>query len=98
VDAFVFRASDGAERLRPVVELNARFTAGTIALGHLARARRAGLAERARAFYFGFAPARGGFPERPSKETRLIPLLADDPSARLCLADDERALLESLHM
>jgi hypothetical protein len=92
VDAFVFRADDGAEILRPVVELNARFTAGTVALGHVARAVRAGLARGARAFYFGFPPGGGAWPDGRSHAAELLPLLADDPSARLCLAEDERAL------
>ena len=37
-DAFSYRNADGQERLRPVVELNARFTTGIIALGLLKRA------------------------------------------------------------
>ncbi len=82
VDAFVFRGPDGAERLRPIVELNARFTAGTIALGCAARALRAGLARAARAFYFGFEVAGDAGHA----------ILADDPSARLCLEADPRAL------
>jgi hypothetical protein len=46
VDAFAFRdAEGGGETLRPVVELNARFTAGIVALGH---AQRAAAALRAR--------------------------------------------------
>ena len=97
LDAFVFRASDGSERLRPVVELNARFTAGTIALGHLARAQRAALAEGARAFYFGFAPS-GSWSEQAAAALRVIAPLADDPSARLCLADDASALSASLEL
>ena len=96
LDAFVFRADDGTEILRPVVELNARFTVGTVALGHLARAERAGLAGGARAFYFGFPPVAGPWPERASQGTQLLPLLEDDHSARLCLAEDERALAVAL--
>ena len=38
VDAFAF-ARDGEQTLRPAVELNARFTMGTVALGLLRRAR-----------------------------------------------------------
>jgi hypothetical protein len=38
IDAFAFRSpADGARAFRPLVEFNARFTAGTVALGHLAR-------------------------------------------------------------
>lgn len=39
VDAFEFRGPAGLE-LRPIVELNARFTIGTVALGQLARAHK----------------------------------------------------------
>jgi hypothetical protein len=38
VDAFTFRR-DGEKILRPIVELNARFTTGTVAIGLLRRAR-----------------------------------------------------------
>jgi len=38
VDAFSFRGDDGAMQLRPVVEHNARFTTGTVALGLVRRA------------------------------------------------------------
>jgi uncharacterized ferritin-like protein (DUF455 family) len=42
VDSFAYRDPEsGAETLRPVVELNARFTAGTVALGHARRALQA---------------------------------------------------------
>jgi hypothetical protein len=95
VDAFVFRTSDGSERLRPIVELNARFTAGSVALGQLARARRAGLGTREGAFYFGFAPS-GAWSEKTRDDVRIVAPLADDPSARLCLADDARALDDAL--
>ena len=38
IDAFAFRSpEDGARSFRPLVEFNARFTAGTVALGHIAR-------------------------------------------------------------
>ncbi|MEX2205521.1 MAG: hypothetical protein WEF50_04760 [Myxococcota bacterium] len=96
VDALVFRSADGAEALRPVVELNARFTAGTVALGFVARALRADLAPGARAFYFGFPPEGGAWPERSSGGAEAIPLLEDDPTARLCLGRDERALADTL--
>jgi hypothetical protein len=93
LDALVFRdAASGAEILRPVVELNARFTAGTVALGHVARAQRAGLAAAARAFYFGFAVAGGAWPRAESDAVARIAPLEDDASARLCLAAHARAL------
>jgi hypothetical protein len=38
IDAFAFRSpEDGTRRFRPLVEFNARFTAGTVALGYIAR-------------------------------------------------------------
>jgi len=82
LDALVFRDRNGAEVLRPVVELNARFTMGTVALGHVGRALRAELGIGARAFYFGF-----GTPEGEGSA-----ILSDDPSARLWFAADWRAL------
>lgn len=62
VDAFVFRCGD-REILRPVVELNARYTTGTVALGQLRRAlpelkRSLGLAP-GELRSFAFALARG---------------------------------------
>lgn len=96
VDAFVFRSGDGARILRPVVELNARFTMGTVALGHMARAVRSGLARGAGAFYFGFAPGAGDWPSEARCGARFEALLDGDPSARLCLAADEPALADAL--
>ncbi len=92
LDALVFRASDGAPSLRPVVELNARYTAGTVALGHVSRAVRAGLAPDARAFYFGFAPAGDAWPALPQDGVDPLGVLADDRSVRLCLVRDAAAL------
>ena len=43
VDALTYRASGGVIELRPIVEFNARFTLGTVALGWVARAKRCGL-------------------------------------------------------
>ena len=80
VDAFSYRGPDGRERLRPVVELNARFTAGTSALGVLARAQRLGLLRGRRVFHLGVAP---GLAE-PSAER--LALLAGDPDTALWLA------------
>jgi len=45
VDSFAYRDADGREVLRPIVEFNARFTMGLVALGCLRRAR-AALRER----------------------------------------------------
>ena len=80
VDAFAYRDSSGAEQLRPVVEFNARVTAGISALGVLARARALGRWERSRRFYLGVAPAE---PELPPSER--IELLAGDPETALWL-------------
>jgi hypothetical protein len=80
VDAFAYRDASGAERLRPVVELNARFTAGISALGVLARARRLGRLERLRRFHLGVAP--------PGPELRTgepLALLEGDPETALWL-------------
>lgn len=96
LDAFVFRADDGAQILRPVVELNARFTMGSVALGQLTRAARSGVTRGAGAFYFGFPPDAGAWSDNAEKGVERIAILDDDPSARLCLAADERTLLASL--
>jgi hypothetical protein len=58
VDSFAFRDPEsGAEIVRPVVELNARFTLGTVALGCLRRALRTHAAPPERAARFAFALA-----------------------------------------
>jgi hypothetical protein len=100
VDAFVYVDLDGHPRLRAVCELNARFTAGTVAMGHL---RRALPAHRAR---IGLAP---GSP-RPflvaldlaaEAEARAVaagavavplPGMPAGPRARLLLASETAAL------
>jgi len=42
IDAFVFSGPNGQPVLRPIVELNARFTTGTVAVGLVRRAQQAG--------------------------------------------------------
>jgi hypothetical protein len=79
VDAFSYRAPDGAERFRAVVELNARFTAGTSALALLARAQRVGLAVAATGFSLGVAP--------PAGDARRVEIFADDSELALWLSD-----------
>ncbi len=79
LDAFTWRAADGSERFRAVVELNARFTAGTSAVALLARARRVGLLEGAREVYLGIEPA--------SLAGRRLEVFADDPELGLWLSD-----------
>lgn len=52
LDAFVFHGPDGEPVLRPVVELNARFTMGIVAAGLLRRALGAGTLPAGAAFRF----------------------------------------------
>lgn len=80
VDAFSYRDAAGREQFRPVVELNARFTAGISALGVLARARRLGRLAGRRVFHVGVAPRLAD----PAAER--ISLLAGEPELALWLA------------
>lgn len=50
VDAFLFRGPDGQPTLRAVVELNARFTTGTVALGLVRRLAATGKLEQRRSW------------------------------------------------
>jgi len=81
VDALLFRNVHGHATLRPVVELNARFTMGTVALGHVARARRAGLVEGAATVHVGAIASAW-----ECAYDREIPLLEDDRSVLLRVA------------
>lgn len=91
VDALVFRDPDGREVLRPVVELNARFSAGTVALGLVRRALpaiRAGtrvLAGERRAFCFRLDAPAGGWPEGDA-DLLVLPLAEPGAPARPALA------------
>jgi hypothetical protein len=67
LDALVFRGADGREVFRPVVEFNARYTLGTIALGLLERARRSGAATGAGAFELALAAPPGGWTATESR-------------------------------
>lgn len=75
VDAFVFRTPEG-ERLRPLVECNARFTVGLLAMAQVRRAlpalrERLGLAPGTlRAFAFRLAEPDEGWPS--DTETRFV--------------------------
>jgi len=105
VDAFAFRIESAAgpqEILRPVVELNARFTMGTVALGLLRRAR-AALSARGvdpgglRAF--AFVPAAPAVDWERARSAAgpgavLLPLAAagDPMRAALLLADRSESL------
>jgi hypothetical protein len=109
VDAFAFEKEPGRFELRPVVEFNARFTFGTVAIGLLRRAlpriRRelsldpGGL----RAFLFRLDSPPGGWPDSAeAQDALLISLAAEDPDAParvepgLLLADDREALDRAL--
>ncbi|AKU90500.1 hypothetical protein [Vulgatibacter incomptus] len=90
VDAFSFRGPDDAEVLRPIVELNARFTMGTIALGLLRRARAAGVLEgRHRAWLFSLR----GLADVRREGLDFVPLGA---LSSLALAESEEAIDELL--
>jgi uncharacterized ferritin-like protein (DUF455 family) len=98
VDAFVYRTPDGAFRLKPVVEINPRFTFGRLTV-ELMRQTAPGsrgelrLVNRAQAAAAGAA----GFAEYASQLRARRPIrLAGDPVPRLaegavCLNDPERA-------
>lgn len=65
IDAFTFVGPEGRPVLRPIVELNARFTTGTVAVGLLRRAQQAGLVPSgAGAWAFLLKAPRGGLSER----------------------------------
>jgi hypothetical protein len=78
IDAFTYRDPDGTLRLRALVELNARFTTGIIALGILARAREQGLIEGMNAWCVRIRAPEGGWPEKP-----------EDPDCRLLVMDGD---------
>ncbi len=96
VDAFSYIGGSGSEELRPLVEINPRFTTGMLALGLLERARNAGLQASAGAWAFlASLPARPG---RAEEGVRLFHL--DQPGVPrppvLVLADDVDALYRLL--
>jgi hypothetical protein len=105
IDAFAFEVEPGRVELRPVVEFNARFTLGIVAIGLLRRALariRLGLSldpGGLRAFLFRLDAPSGGWPQGADAEGGLqIPLTVDDPISGtpvepgLLLADDREAL------
>jgi len=69
-----------------------------LCLGHVARAVRSGVAGASRAFYLGFSPEGGAWPDRAGHGAEVIPLLHDDAAVRLCFAKDERALGAALRL
>ena len=99
VDAFVFEGPRGLE-LRPVVELNARFTTGTVLAGLIRRAlprirERSFLAPGQRVpFAFSLETPAGGWPRDVDAQRIVLPLWRDGDSLRptLVVARD----LESL--
>lgn len=78
LDAFVYRDAAGQEAFRPVVELNARFTVGQVALAELRRTmpllrERLGLAPGVLcAFHFGLAPPPAGWPAEREDLVRRV--------------------------
>ena len=102
VDAFAFRGEDGAPELRPVVEFNARFTAGIVVIGLLRRALqtlKAGIgiaAEQRRAFLFLLdSPASGWPPPDTGESLQLVPLWCEgSPTRPALLIARERASLD----
>ena len=101
LDAFSFRDTRGTTHLRPVVEFNARFTLGIVAIGITRRAlsqirQKIGLSpgER-RPFFFGLDTPPGGWPaEASSPEHLLIRLTEPGGASRpgLLVASDGSAL------
>jgi hypothetical protein len=101
LDAFSFRDTRGVTHLRPVVEFNARFTLGTVAIGITRRAlskirQQIGLSpgER-RPFFFGLDAPPGGWPAEASSPEHLLIRLTEPGSAShpaLLVASDGPAL------
>jgi hypothetical protein len=101
VDAFSFTGPDGARAFRPLAELNARFTFGTVALGLVRRYRRraaerlgAGAAERC-VFHFALAAPARGWPAA-SQDLARFPLSDGEGGAGLVFARDEASLARAL--
>jgi hypothetical protein len=99
LDAFAFRTDTGGEAFRPVVEWNARFTLGTLAIGLVRRAlgtaaKAFGLAPGIRlAFHFGLDAPAGGWPEADSA-LFISPLWRSGDAVRpaLVVAESREAL------
>ncbi len=105
IDAFAFESEPGRVELRSIVEFNARFTLGIVAIGLLRRALPRIRQELSldpgglRAFLFRLDAPPGGWPEPADAQgALLIPLAAEDPAAAarvepgLLLAADCEAL------
>lgn len=93
VDAFVYRAPEGREAFRPVVELNARFTVGQIALAEVRRAMpklraHLGLAPGVLcAFQFSLAPPVEGW---PAEQEGLVCVAQADGPGLIAAREQER--------
>ena len=98
VDAFTWSeqpGDDGCQHLRPVVELNARFTTGTVAVGLVERALAAGLVAPPGVWWLGLGskPERREAAARAPGVTALV--LGDRADAGLlCFARDEETLAQ----
>ncbi len=79
IDAFVFRGPSGEALLRPVVELNARFTTGTIAVGLVRLAERVGLTTGLTAWAL-LLKARPELPAADPRELRTLTPLGHGPT------------------
>jgi hypothetical protein len=99
LDAFAYRTAGGGEAFRPVVEWNARFTMGIVAIGLLRRARASivrafglGAGERI-VFHFGLEAPAGGWPQADaSLQVYRVGPRADDSGPALVLARDMETL------
>ncbi|MEM7245090.1 MAG: hypothetical protein AAF533_07085 [Acidobacteriota bacterium] len=90
IDALTWKAPDGREKLRPLVELNARYTTGTVALGLLALLTRRSRDE-VRHWAFTLQGPEQQWSERARGADVALHLL-DDRGAALVTARDEREL------
>lgn len=77
VDAFTFRGPDGKPALRTVVEMNARFTTGTVALGLVQRLSATGKLARGDAWALVLKA-----PDRPEKSERDLDVRCLCPLSR----------------
>lgn len=99
VDAFVYRDGEGEERLRSLVEFNARFTVGLLVMGQVRRAIpeiRATLGLRPgdlRAFAFALSPRVDAGAEKPAGLCTL-PSRPDVPDGPVLVAAATPALLD----
>jgi hypothetical protein len=87
LDSFTFAGPDGAPTLRPVVELNARFTTGTVALGLVRRCQAAGLCDGMTAWALLLQP-----PASPVERAFVRALQPLPAGPLLVLAPDEPEL------